>query len=189
MKISGYLAFGVWCFVFVIASRVIAQDRLPFPAVAPMSGIRSEFLANVEETESKFVKLAEAVPAEKYAWRPEKGVRSFSEVFAHVAASNYSLPRLIGATPPSNLPRDMEKMITEKSKVIETLKQSFQFLKQAALNLPDSALDTQANFFGQQTSKRGVLLNIATHMHEHLGQSIAYARMNGIVPPWSAGTQ
>ncbi len=83
----------------------------------------------------------------------------------------------------------MEKTVTEKAKVVEMLKKSFEHVRQALLSKSDADLDSPAKLFGQETTVRDVLLTTVTHMHEHLGQSIAYARMNGVVPPWTAAEQ
>jgi uncharacterized damage-inducible protein DinB len=157
-----------------------------FGAQAPSSGFRAEFLKQMDEVSGKLIELAQAVPAEKYSWRPGKGVRSVSEVYVHVASANYLLLRFIGIDPPPEYTNDMEQTITEKPQVIEAMKRSFDFVRQAVLRTPDSDLDKSVELFGQNTTYRDVFFTMAMHMHEHLGQSIAYARINGIVPPWSA---
>lgn len=158
-------------------------------ATAPASGFRAEFLKQVDDMEKKYVDLAQAVPQEKYAWRPGEGVRSVSEVFMHLAVANFFIPQFVGAKPPTGIDRNMERTVTDKAKVIDSLKQSFAHVRQAALNTPDTDLDKPATFFGRQTTVRDVFFTMATHMHEHLGQSIAYARMNSIVPPWTAARE
>ena len=155
------------------------------PAAAKTSGFRDQFLNQLKDVESKIVGLADAMPQEKYAWRPADGVRSISEVYVHIAGANYFLPSFIGVKPPAGLTRDMEKTVTEKAKVIEVLKASFAHVREAVANLSDADLEKPAKFFGQATTTQGVLFTMANHMHEHLGQSIAYARTNGVVPPWS----
>ena len=152
----------------------------------PTSGFRAEFLQLLDEVEEKLVSLAEAVPAEKYSWRPAEGVRSISEVYMHIAGGNYLLPSFIGIDPPSGITRDMEKTVTDKPKVIEAMKQSFDHVRQATLRTSDADLEKKTNLFGREATYREVFLIQSNHCHEHLGQSIAYARMNGVVPPWSA---
>jgi uncharacterized damage-inducible protein DinB len=146
---------------------------------------QSDLLANLADTEKKIVSLAEAVPAEKYIWRPAEGVRSISEVFMHIAGANYTIPSALGVKPPAGLSRDMEKTVTDKAKVVEQLKQSFAHVRQAISSTTDDAKATK--LFGRDSTNGGVKLLIITHLHEHLGQSIAYARMNKVTPPWSAG--
>ena len=158
-------------------------------ATAPTSGFRAEFLDQLNEVEKKMIALAEAVPAEKYAWRPAEGVRSVSEVYMHLAGANFSLPRFIGVDPPSTYERGMERTVTEKAKVVDWLRQSFAHVRQATFETADADLDKAVKVFGRDATVRSVFLLMATHMHEHLGQAIAYARMNGVVPPWTAARQ
>lgn len=169
------------------AVAALAQDK-PAPAMpaAPTSGFRAEFLRQLDDVEKKIVDLAQATPEEKYAWRPAEGVRSVSEVYMHIAGANFFLSRILGVQPPAGFSREMEK-ISDKAKVVETLKQSFGHVRQAALNTADADLDKAVKLFGRDSTNREALLVIAMHGHEHLGQAIAYARMNGIAPPWSAG--
>ena len=130
--------------------------------------------------------LAEAVPAEKYSWRPAEGVRSVGEVYMHIAGANYMIPSRLGAKAPAGISRDMEKTVTDKAKIIEHLKQSFAHVRQAIENSTDNSKATK--LFGRDNTHGGVKLLIITHLHEHLGQSIAYARTNKVTPPWSAGS-
>jgi uncharacterized damage-inducible protein DinB len=157
-----------------------------FAQETPSSGFRAEFLKQLDAVSDKLIELAEAVPAEKYSWRPSEGVRSMSEVFVHIASGNYFLMKFIGVPPPADFSRDMEKNITEKAQVIAAIKKSIEHLRQAALKTSDADLEKSVELFGQNTTYRDVFFTATMHLHEHLGQSIAYARVNGIVPPWSA---
>jgi hypothetical protein len=85
-------------------------------------GVHADLLKNLDDTEKKIVSLAEAVPADKYTWRPAEGVRSISEVFMHIAGANYMIPTALGARRLPGLSRDMEKKVTDKAKVVEQLK-------------------------------------------------------------------
>jgi uncharacterized damage-inducible protein DinB len=152
---------------------------------APKSGFRAEFLHDFDDVSKKIVELAEATPASKYAWRPAPGVRSFSEVYMHIAGANYFLATFAGAKPPSYDTRNLEK-IGDKARVIEELRKSFDYLRMVAMQVSDADLDKPIKMFGYDTTHRGALMAALNHLHEHLGQSIAYARMNGVVPPWSA---
>jgi uncharacterized damage-inducible protein DinB len=168
---------------------VVAQEQQKVEATAPATGLRAELVKQCNELEKKFVDLANAMPQGKYSWRPMEGVRSVSEVYMHVVGANYFLPSFGGIKAPEGMSRDMEKTVTQKAKVVEMLKKSFEHLRQAILATSDADLDKPAKMFGQQTTVRDVLLTTVTHMHEHLGQSIAYARMNRVVPPWTAAEQ
>lgn len=161
-----------WC----LPASAQAQD-------SPKASFRESFSRSLNDAEKKLVALAEATPAEKYSWRPGEGVRSISEVFMHVADDNYGIAEaLTGGKRPATVPAELEK-ITDKAKVIETLKNSFEYVRQSAASFPEANLD-QSNKAWRITN-RDIFFILATHAHEHLGQSIAYARMNGIVPPWS----
>jgi uncharacterized damage-inducible protein DinB len=159
-------------------------------AAAPASGVRAEFLNELKMQEDKFIALAQAMPADKYTWRPAEGVRSVSEVFMHVAAANYNLPKVLGFPPPAGFKvQGFDKSTTDKAKVIENLKDSFAHVRQAVLNMPDSDVEKQLDWFGAKNTYRGVMMFILRHNAEHLGQAIAYARINGIVPPWTEEQQ
>jgi uncharacterized damage-inducible protein DinB len=168
----------------------VARAQAPAAApAAPASGFRAEFLRQQDGVEKEILGLAEATPAEKYGWRPGLGVRSISEVYMHIVGGNYLLGGFAGITAPAGLDKEMEKNVTEKAKVIDELKKSFAHLRAGVAATPDADLDKTVKFFGRDTTVRGVLFSAANHEHEHLGQSIAYARMNGIVPPWTAERQ
>ena len=155
-----------------------------------VTGYRSEVLAEVMIQEDKFVRLADAIPADKFNWRPAPDVRSFAEVFLHVSAANYNLYKLVGTPPPSTVDlKTLEKSTTDKAKVIATLKDSFAHARKAITDMPDANLDKSLDWFGGKNTQRGILLFIVRHAAEHLGQSIAYARSVGIVPPWTEDAQ
>ncbi len=175
-------------------AATFAQGTAPAPAAAvapaaPTSGFRADFLADWDDMAQKAVSLAEAVPAEKFTWRPA-GARSVSEIFMHIASGNFGFMRTLGVQPPAGIdPRTLEKTVTEKTKAVELLKQSFEHVRQAVLKTSDADLDKSVTFFGQPSTIRNVLYVVGTHQHEHFGLSIAYARMNGVVPPWTAARQ
>jgi uncharacterized damage-inducible protein DinB len=154
---------------------------------ASTSGVKESILFQINQAQDKLVALAEAIPAEKYAWRPGEGVRSAGEVFNHVSGANYFLPTFWGAKVPDGVdPRTFEKELSgDKAKTVDTLKKSFDNLKQAIQAVPESDLSRKIKLFGQDATVRDAMMVLASHAHEHLGQSIAYARSNGVVPPWS----
>src|ERR1700685_203117 len=155
-----------------------------------VTGFRSEVLAEAMIQEDKFLRLAANIPADKYTWRPAPDVRSFAEVFLHVSAANYNLYKLVGTPPPSGLDvKGLEKSTSDKVKVIATLKDSFAHARKAITAMPDADLDKSLDWFGGKNTERGILLFIVRHAAEHLGQSIAYARFTGVVPPWTEDAQ
>ena len=177
--------------VLLCAGSALAQGVNPYKDATPgVSGYRAEVLAEVRVQEDKFLRLAEAVPAEKYKWRPAADARSISEVFLHVAAANFSLPKLIGTPPPGGFEgKGYDKSTEDKTKVIAALKDSFAHQKKAVLAMADADLEKPLDWFGGKNTERGILLFMTRHTAEHLGQSIAYARMVGVVPPWTEDQQ
>lgn len=172
--------------IFTFLGITLLASAAAVPASAQMTtGIRGDLIASLDDAASKFEQLAQAIPQEKYSWRPGEGVRSVSEVLVHVAGGNLMLPSFAGYEPMMKYDRGMEKSVTDKAQIIEMLKGSFDELRGAIRNLPDADLDKSATMFGQETTYRNVYLTTVMHAHEHLGQLIAYARTNGIVPPWS----
>jgi uncharacterized damage-inducible protein DinB len=167
----------------VLASPILlARQQTAPPANGKAQGFRAEFYANLDEVQGKIMALAEATPADRFSWSPGRDVRSISQVYMHVAGGNYFLSTFLGVPPPK-MNGDLEKTVTTKPQVIAELKRSFDHLRAAAATVSD--LEKPVKMFGTQTTQRGVLVTMLSHLHEHLGQSIAYARMNGVVPPWS----
>jgi uncharacterized damage-inducible protein DinB len=163
--------------VLSVASGARAQE-LPF---GPFGGWMGEF----NHSSNQLLALAEATPAEKFAWRPADGVRSIAEVYMHIAVGNYLLLEGAGVTPPvdpKKLGAEPEKSITDKTGVITFLKDSFDAVRAA---YPSVDQQEKVQIFGISSTANGVLLRLLVHNHEHMGQAIAYARMNGIAPPWS----
>jgi uncharacterized damage-inducible protein DinB len=163
-----------------LAVTVYGQD-------AVITGYPAEVLREIDGIAGRITQLAEAVPEELYDWRPAEGVRSFREIFLHLAGGNYSLPGLIGYQPPEWYERGkFEKTVFAKDEVIEVLKASFEHQQTAIASFTDADMDTAVRWFGgRETTRRAALLSMTRHAGEHLGQLIAYARMNGVVPPWS----
>lgn len=183
--------------VALAAAPAAAQDHQGHGNMAmPDTGLRAELIRDIEGLEQKYVALGEAMSGH-YAWRPAEGVRSVGEVFSHVAGANFMLPMFVGIQPPeamraAGMPEAMARMqelekVTDEGEIRESLRHSFMHVKHAVARVPDSELDTIIQLFGSDTTKRAALVLIVSHMHEHLGQAIAYARSNGVVPPWSAG--
>ena len=180
--------FAAFCLLLLVAGRILATAQVnPYKDGTPgVTGYRSEVLAEVLVQEDKLTRLAEAIPADKYSWRPAADVRSFSEVFLHISAANYNLYKLVGTPAPSDIDiKTIEKSTTDKAKVLATLKDSFSHAKKAIKAMPDADLDKSLDWFGGKNTERGILLFIVRHAAEHLGQSIAYARVTGVVPPWT----
>jgi uncharacterized damage-inducible protein DinB len=160
----------------------IAQSTAAQPAELGQGWLPEFNLAARQITE-----LAEATPAEKFSWRPAPGVRSTSEVYMHIALGNYFLLGQAGVKVPvdlSKLPKDPEKSISAKTEVIKFLRESLDAVR---ASYPTADRAKKVTFFGRDATADGVFLRLLVHNHEHMGQAIAYARMSGVVPPWSTG--
>ena len=181
---------GLALFALAATLHLNAQVN-PYKTGTPgVTGYKSEVMAEVMVQEDKFVRLAEAIPADKYTWRPAADVRSVAEVFLHVATANYALFKNVGTPTPAGIDlKNLEKSTTDKEKIVATLKDSFAHAKKAIAAVPDGDLEKSMDWFGGKITERGFLLFTTRHAAEHLGQSIAYARMNGVVPPWTADAQ
>jgi uncharacterized damage-inducible protein DinB len=134
----------------------------------------------------QLIALAEATPAEKFAWRPAPGVRSVSEVYMHIAMANFSLLSVTGVKMPANVTsEDQEKTVKAKSEVIGWLKRSLEAVKTAHAAVKPADLERKVKVAGRDATVDGMYLRIIVHANEHMGQLIAYARMSGVVPPWT----
>jgi len=192
-RISMYF-LGLTIIAMAIGFNAGAQDKPPEKAAtAPgtaATGPKAEFLEEIAYYEQRYVRLAESVPAEKYAWKPAEGVRSIGEVYTHIVAANYGVARALGTQPPAGFDfKSITAMSTDKAKTVQALKDSFAHFRQAIQALSDADADKPQKMFGRQTTLRGSFIMITGHFGEHLGQSIAYARMNGVVPPWTEEQQ
>lgn len=173
---------------FLAVPLMAAATTTTAPAQTAPEGVRGELLAQLDDAASKLEQLAQAIPQEKYSWRPSEGVRCVSEALMHVANANLYFPTLAGYEPTMQMGRDLETSVTDKAEVIDILNRTFDEMRAAIRKLPDSDLDKPANMFGRETTYRGVYMSAVMHAHEHLGQLIAYARTNEVVPPWSASS-
>lgn len=174
--------------VFVLAVAAVAVQA------QKRAGLMGDLIADIGDVERKIVGLAKAMPEATYAWRPMPGVRSVGEALAHVAADNYFMPAAIGVAAPAatgisgtdyKTVEAYEKRARTRAEIIAEVEQSFVFLKKAMSDSPDATLDAPMKMFGRESSLRATWVMTTTHLHEHLGQLIAYARSNQVVPPWS----
>jgi uncharacterized damage-inducible protein DinB len=148
-------------------------------------GIGKGWMGEFDHATRQLNALGDAIPAEKFSWRPAPGVRSVSEVYMHVALANYFLLGQAGGKIPPDIKitQDTEKSVTAKADVLKWLKDSQELVRQSYPKLDRQK--TVKFFDGENTTADGVLLRLLVHNHEHMGQSIAYARSIGVKPPWS----
>ncbi|MEQ1910635.1 MAG: DinB family protein [Vicinamibacterales bacterium] len=161
-----------------------AQDAITKEAAA---ALKASFIADLDVVKGKFVGLAEAFPQDKYTWRPMDGVRSVSEVFILAASEGYAfIPTSFGGKAGATR-EEMTAMrtLTDKAKIIEHLNKAFAHAKAELTAADPATLTGRRQVMGQSMTAIDAALGIGGDLHEHLGQMIAYARMNRIVPPWS----
>jgi uncharacterized damage-inducible protein DinB len=154
------------------------------PAQAP-EGIWQGYDGEWKHVSQQLIALAEATPAEKFSWRPATGVRSTSEVYMHIAIANFYLLSITGPKMPESLNLEKEKSITSKAEVIDWLKRSLEAVKTAHAAAAPKDLERKVHIADREATVDGMYLRIIVHANEHMGQLVAYARMTGVVPPWS----
>jgi uncharacterized damage-inducible protein DinB len=164
-------------FLVLGAPRLFAQD--------PLDGIWQGYDGEWRHVSQQLIALAEATPPEKFGWRPAPGVRSTSEVYMHIVIANFYLLSVTGPRMPSDLKDDAERTVTSKAEVINWLKRSLVVVKQAHLAETPKDLTRKVRIQNRDATVDGMYLRIIIHDNEHMGQLVAYARMAGIVPPWS----
>jgi uncharacterized damage-inducible protein DinB len=176
--------------VMAMACSVTAVRSTRADDAAAMPSYRGDMMTWIKQGQDELEQLAAAMPEKKYSWRPSKGVRSVSEVYMHVAQANYGVTAMMGVTPPSGFKfEDYDKSQTAKAEVQKTLHESFDHLEKAFSSASEADLDKSFDFMGNKMTGRSAYMLLLSHIHEHLGQSIAYARMNGVAPPWTAKQQ
>lgn len=165
-----------------LPSTSLAQGA---PAAAPITP-KSEIMNHFDMSMSKVVALAKAMPAEAYRWKPEPAAMEVGHVFAHIANYNFGyLTDNMGVAAAPGIKRDTLEAMRDKAQIVALLERSMQFVKQNVAAMPAEQMDRQTRLYGRTVPQWAVLLQLVAHMNEHLGQSIAYARANKIVPPWS----
>lgn len=166
---------------------ILALIALPAGARAQIApDYRKEFLLQFDQSMDKFLQLAEAMPAERFKWSPGPGVMEVGQVYMHVARYNYQYPlNSLGAPKPSGVNLDAMEQVRDKAAVLRALRESADYVRSAARAIEGQQWSKATRLYGREVPQWSVMLQLVAHMNEHLGQSIAYARMNKIVPPWS----
>ena len=178
LGLAAMLAVAALALPLLASSAVAADDAAAF---------KKDLTTWMNDAESKLLQLAEATPADKYGWSPSEGVRSQGEVFLHVAAANFGLPNFWGVKPPEGFAFEgYEKSLTSKADIQAAVKASFAHVRKSLEAMTAADFDKPTKVFGNDVTVRWGYMLLLSHQHEHLGQSIAYARSNNIVPPWSA---
>ncbi len=157
---------------------------------APSYDMKAQSLVDLERVQKKFVDLLNTVPANKLTWRPSADSRSFAELFLHVAGERYGILALMGAEKPAGFNgKTFEKSTTDKAQILAELNRTWEFAQKAINGMSNADFAKLMPKLGPQANAGDVVYILVADAHEHLGQAIAYARMNGIVPPWTAEAQ
>jgi uncharacterized damage-inducible protein DinB len=157
---------------------------------APSYDMKAQSLADLQAVQKKFVDLANALPADKFTWRPSPDSRSFAEVFLHVAGERYGILALMGVPPPAEFDgKTFEKSTTDRARIVEELNKSWDFAQKAINGMTNADFAKLLPKLGPQANAGDVIYILVADAHEHLGQVVAYARVNGIVPPWTIEAQ
>ena len=174
------LAGGAWA-----QATDAAADK-----TAPSYDMKAQALLDLEGVQKKFVDLANAVPADKLTWRPAPDARSFAEVFLHVAGERYGIMGLMGAEKPAGFDgKTFEKSTTDRAQIVAELNKSWEFTQKAINGMTNADFAKLLPKLGPQANAGDVVYILVADAHEHLGQAVAYARENGVVPPWTAAAQ
>ncbi len=164
-------------FSLLFAPNLLAQD--------PLDGLWQGYDGEWRHVSQQLVALAEATPEKNFTWRPAAGVRSTSEVYMHIVMANFGLLSYTGPKMPLDLKPDAEKTVTSKAEVVSWLKRSLEAVRKAHLAETPDDFARKVRIEGRDATVDGMYLRIIIHDNEHMGQLVAYARMTGIVPPWS----
>ena len=177
-------SLGVW------TTAGAAQNPDAADHTAPSYDMKGQALLDLENVQKKFVDLANTLPADKLNWRPSPDSRSFAEVFLHVAGERYGILRLMGAEPPTGFDgKALEKSTTDRAQIIAELSKSWDFTQKTINGMSNADFAKLLPKLGPKANAGDVVYILVADAHEHLGQVVAYARENGIVPPWTAQAQ
>jgi len=157
---------------------------------APSYDMKAQSLLDLDLQNKKVISLAEVLPQDKFNWRPSPDARSFAEVFLHVSGERYAILALGGATPPAGFDaKTYEKSTTDKAAIIAELKKSNDFMQSTINAMTNADFAKLLPKLGPEANAGDVIYILVADCHEHMGQLVAYARENGIVPPWTVAAQ
>ena len=176
-----------------MTSKRILLCLMLTPALFPSAGraqngaaVRDEMIRHFDESMSKVISLAMAMPADKYLWKPSAPAMPVGHVYAHIARYNFwYLTSEMGLPADAGIRVDTLEAMRDKEQLVTLLRRSSEYVKKSIAAMPAAELDKQTRLYGRPVPQWAVLVQLVAHMNEHLGQSIAYARSNNIVPPWS----
>lgn len=173
-----------------VAFGALAAASDAADSTAPSYDMKGQSLADLAVVQKKFVDLANALPADKLTWRPTADARSFAEVFLHVSAERYGILGMMGAETPAGVDRKgLEKSTTDRAQIVAELNKSWEFAQKAINGMSNAEFAKLLPKLGPQANAGDVVYILVADAHEHLGQAVAYARENGVVPPWTVEAQ
>lgn len=171
---------------FTLVTLALLFTALPALAQSTPKDYRDEFAEHFERSTGKLLMLSKAIPADLYAWSPGEGVMTIATVYAHIARYNYLyLDQSLGIRAPTGVDWQNFESLTDKAQVVAVLERSVEHVRTATTKMSEADLTRPTMLYGRRVAGWAVLFQLLAHMNEHVGQSVAYARMNGIVPPWS----
>lgn len=174
----------------VWTTAAAAQNSDAADHTAPSYDMKGQALLDLGNVQKKFVDLANTLPADKLTWRPSPDSRSFAEVFLHVAGERYGILSLMGAERPGGFDgKALEKSTTDRAQIIAELTKSWDFTQKTINGMSNADFAKLLPKLGPKANAGDVVYILVADAHEHLGQAVAYARENGIVPPWTAQAQ
>lgn len=174
---KGYALVAAFCFLLSVPKSFSQQPDF--------GGFFEGYTGEWNHVSQQLIALAEATPADKFSWRPAPGIRSTSEVYMHLVRANFLMLDALGYKTPADFKPEMQTSVTAKADVIRWLKQSLDAVKEARASAKPEDLQKKIKIFGIDSTGDEIFLRIIIHNNEHMGQLIAYARMTGVVPPWS----
>jgi uncharacterized damage-inducible protein DinB len=176
--------------IILVTGATVAKAADANDKTAPSYDMKGQALFDLEAVQKKFVDLANALPADKLTWRPSPDSRSFAEVFLHVAGERYGILAMMGAENPAGFNgKTFEKSTTDRVQIVQELNKSWGFAQTAIQGMSNADFAKLLPQLGPQANAGDVVYILVADAHEHLGQVVAYARENGIVPPWTAEAQ
>jgi uncharacterized damage-inducible protein DinB len=187
LLLPSMLVFGTLCAAAISVSAQTADTSAAVDHTAPSYDMKAQALADLQGMQKKFVDLANALPSDKLTWRPSADSRSFAEVLLHVAGERYQILALGGAVPPAEFNgKTFEKSTTDKAQIVAELNRTWEFAQKTINGMSNADFAKLVPKLGPQANAGDVVYILVADAHEHLGQLVAYARENGIVPPWTA---
>ena len=168
-----------------ITDAPVSHELTLAPGTDPIT-VRDEILDHFQRSSRKISELARVMPEEEFSWAPAEGVMEVGEVYMHIAHYNFMyLDQNLGIAPPNGFDYADIETIRDKDKVREIHEMSVRHVMDQVGALSEASLAGETELYGRRVQGWTVLLQLVSHMNEHVGQSVAYARMNGVVPPWS----